>query len=572
MKKVGLNNKVVNFWLQALDQYQEWLSRAVVHRHYYEGRQWTAQEAAILAESGQPVITINHIWPKVNSLVGLLLQQRPCIRALPRGRHDAELASVATKVIRYIFEVNRLQTHLTPAFIDMVTVGLGWIDIRPSSVMTQEIIKLEYVPWTEVIWDPCSRQPDFSDARFVFRGKWIDEDILFQFFPAAKRVRDIAFQAATMQIPLLDNSLEWYDQRRKRLFVLECQYKEFAQRPCFWDGFQYVRYIPEVHDQALGMGIGRIVEAKIPIVKQVIFCGDYVLHEAELPYLHGNFTLVPFVAFRDFYGRPMGLVAQLEDTQNEINKRRSKVMHYLTAKRVIAEEGAITDPQLFMEELRRPDAFLTYRKGYQVQIESDLEIGAQHFELLKDSINEMTMISGIMPDFMGEPTNARTAAALRQRVLQSQTGVQMYYSAVERGIKQLAEMALALARQYYTTERVIQLTDEPEAIVLNEPVQLPDGRVSVRNSLAALRADIVVKVQPGGATERQEQLVQLVEMLKVLPPELMLMSMDVLIDAFDIPQKNELKQRWAMLIQQMQQQQAMMPAQTQQQKGGTKNE
>jgi len=125
-------------------------------------------------------------------------------------------------------------------------------------------------------------------------------------------------------------------------------------------------------------------------------------------------------------------------------------------------------------------------------------------------------------------------------------------------------MCLALARQYYTTERVIQLTDEPYAVVLNEPIPRPDGTIEVRNSLAKLRADIVVRVDPGGATQRQQELAQLVELLKIMPPELVAMSLDVLIDAFDIPQKAIIKQRFGQMMQvmaQRQQQQAEAPQQ-----------
>lgn len=555
-----VNPQIVGWLESALEQWMGWKGQASIERDYYEGRQWSAEEAAKLERIGQPVITVNHIYPKVNMLVGLLMQQKPTIKCLPRGREDAEIASIATKVIRYIWDVNNVQAKLAEAFTDMATVGVGWLEVRSSSVLGKDPIVVEYVPWDEVIFDPDSRQPDFSDARFIFRGRWVDEDVFREFFPDAQDI-DLSGNLGPSGLSslVLDSGFRFYDSRRKRVYVLEVQWKKFEDTLCYWDGLEVVPYEPSVHDEAVRANKGMVMEARIPRVYQAIIVGNWVVREGPMPYIHNDFTLVPFVAMRDRYGQPMGIVRFLKDMQDEINKRRSKVLHYLTAKRVIAEEGAIANPDEFMEELMRPDAFLTYRKGYQVKIESDLQLGAQHFELMKEAANEMTAISGIYPDFMGMPTNARTAAAIRARVLQSQTAIQRFFSALERGLKRVAELCLAMARQFYTGPRLIQLTDEPEAILLNEPVPREDGTVEVRNSLAKLRADIVVQVRQGGVTERQEQLVQLVELMKALPPEMIAFNLDILIDAFDVPQKEEIKKRvrayMALMAQQVQQQQ-----------------
>ena len=567
LQQFSSNTKVYGWWKTAVDAFDTWRTDALLDRYYYENRQWSDSDAAKLEKVGQPVITINHIYPKVNMLVGLLLQNRPTIVALPRGRDDAEVASIATKVVRYIFDVNNVNAKQAEAFTDMATTGIGWLEVRATSVLGKDPIAIDYVPWSEVLFDPLSRQPDLSDARFVWRGKWVDRDMVEEFFPESKDIFKAVgggphMSSAAYAMPGADDR-EWYDRRRERCFLLECQYKVFSKEQCYWDGTQVTKYVPHVHDQALALGIGKLTEARIPVVRQMFVLGDYILRDEELPYMHGNFTLVPFVAQRDYDGNPVGLVRYLRDMQDEINKRRSKVLHYLTAKRVIAEEGAVDDPDAFMAELARPDAFVEHRKGYNIEVQQDLELGAQHFQLMKEAADEMSTITGIYPDFQGIPTNARTGAAIRQRVMQSQTATQKYFSAVERALKTICESCLALARQYYTTQRVIQLTDEPYAIVLNEPVPDPTtGRIVVRNSLATLRADIVVKVEPGGQTQRQQELIQLVELLKTLPPEMVMMSLDVLIDAFDVPQKAIIKQRFQQMVaaaQQAQQQGQQQP-------------
>lgn len=553
LKSIDTNGMVYRWLQQSYQTWESWHSKAYVDRCYYEGAQWTTEEAAALKKSGQPVITVNHIWGKVNTMVGMLLQQRPTIRCLPRGKNDAELASVGTKVIRYVLEINKYRRVLSEVFTDVASVGIGWVDIQITNDLTKDPILLSYVPWDEMVIDPLSKQPDYSDARFVFRGKWVELDILKENYPKYKNEL-IKTKSSAVQFP--GQKFNWYDAEREMVFVIEAQYKTYGERDCFWDGVSAVKYIPEIHKDVIQRGIGRLINARIPIVRKMIIGGGYILEDGELPYLFGDFSFIPFIAYRDKDGNPFGIVKQLKDMQDEINKRRSKVLHYLTAKRVLAEEGAVDDPDEFMDELVRPDAFLTYNKGYDVNIEQDLELGAQHFQLMQEAANEMSSISGIYPDFSGMPTNARNASAIRQRVMQSQTAIQKLYSVMEMGIQRMAEHVLALVRQYYREERLIQLTDEPEAFFINETVQLEDGTIQMRNNLVELRGDIVVSVEGGGATERQEQLAQLVEMIKVLPPQVVMYSMDILLDAFDIPQKADLKQRYLMMMQMMQQQQA----------------
>ena len=337
-------------------------------------------------------------------------------------------------------------------------------------------------------------------------------------------------------------------------FVLECQYKTFEETEVIWDGLQAERYIPDLHDPLIEVGAVERKIMNIPVVRRAIVVAGTLVLDEPLPYTFQGFTYVPFIAHRRTAsgfdtGAPLSLVSIVKDIQDEINKRRSKTLHYLQAKRVIAPEGAIPNPDDFMEQLRRPDALLTVPRAFadQVRIEDDLSLSAQHFTLMQEAVNEMSLITGIYPDFLGQPTNARTGAALRVRILQSQNSVQRFFSALERGIKNIAERVLALAKQHYTQERIQQIVDY--FADFKTPVEFSQDVVQVRNTLASLRADIIVKVTQGGFTERQEQLVQLVELMKVLPPELVAMSIDVLIDAFDLPQKETIKERLALLIQ-----------------------
>lgn len=572
---MSIHEQLLDWFYNVVSVWEIWRHKAINHRAYYEGRQWSADEAAELERLGQPVITVNHLWSKVNSLVGLLLQQEPQIKCLPRGKHDAKVASVATSVIRYVFDINQTTDVLADVFLDMITAGIGWVDVRINPFLTYDPILIEYVPFDEVIFDPVARKPDFSDARFVFRGRWLEARLLTKYYPqAADKIEKLRLEARLTHTDPLnqmhhfgDRLHLWYNLEKDLVFVLEAQYRDVVEKEVVWDGVQAEPYDPELHDELVAQGVLSIRKMSIPEFRRAVFVAGELVSDEPLPWGFQGFSLIPFVAYRDVEGYPISLVQIVKDIQDEINKRRSKVLHYLQAIRVVAEEGAIADPDQFMEELRRPDALVWVRRGMNVQIQRDVELGAQHFQLMQEAINEMSLITGIYPDFVGQPTNARTGAALRVRILQSQNSVRKFFSAVERGVKQIAERVLALAKKFYTAERIMQLVDE--AVDFAQPLDQYEDAIQVRNTLSSLRADIIVKVRPSGLTEREEQLIQLVELLKSMPPELVAMSLDILIDAFDVPQKEEIKQRFkqliAMQMQQRQLEQLLAQAKLQQQ-------
>jgi len=569
----GVEDRLTGWFNSVLTVWDSWRQEAYRYREFYEGKQWTPEEKAELERLGQPVITVNHIWSKINSLVGLLLAQEPQIKCLPRGKHDAKVASVATSVIRYVFDINQVNSVLADVFLDMLTTGIGWVDVRVNPFLSYDPILIEYVPFDEVVFDPLARRPDLSDARFVFRIRWIERDLVIKHYPKAEKVikrmmkegelraggsvNGVASGVAGGVRGSFDRLALWFDMDRDMVLVVEAQFRDMQEEDVIWDGVQAEKYIPELHDELVRLGVVSVRRMVIPVYKRAVLIGGEVILIEDMPFSSQGFSLIPFVAYRRIDGLPLSLVSVVKDIQDEINKRRSKVLHYLQAVRVVAEEGAIVDPNQFMEELRRPDALLTFRRGMQVQIERDIEVGVQHFQLMQEAINEMSLITGIYPDFVGQPTNARTGVALRMRILQSQNSVQKYFSAMERGLKQIAERVLALVKQFYTPERIMQLVDETFDFGLGSGVEVKEDVIQVRNTLSSLRADIIVRVRPSGMTEREEQLVQLVELLKSMPPEFVMWSLDLLIDAFDIPQKEEVKKRFmALLAMQMQAQQA----------------
>ena len=556
MPKIRLLDRDDRFyvwWHQAVEHnatFRQWADKSYA---YYDGDQWSPEEKAELENVNQPAIVINHIRGKINYLVGLAAQQNISIRCTPRGKADSDLAFVASMVLEYIQEINDWRTADIYAFRDAVITGLGWIEARKSLTLFRDPIKIGWVDYREILTDPFAKSPTLDDARFLFRYRWLDEDQAIEMFPEAKRV--ISEVAGGVRTAPFDTALEylpgdivehWWDRQRRRVLLVELQYKQFEDCLVFWDGMRAQPYRSRYHDKAVRLGKGWVLKMRLPRVRVAFLVGPYVIFDEPSPYLHGRFWYIPYVSYRDRRGIPYGVVRNLIDPQDEINKRRSKALHYLTAKRVLAEEGAVDDPDRFMEELAMPDAFLTYRKGFQVQLENDLQLGKQHFEIMQDAANEMQFISGIFPDAFGQPTNARTGVALQTRTMNSQASLADIFSNRLTALKALGEIELGLAKQFYRPEFVAQIVDEnPQNLMADiRTTRTPEGEILLRNDIAALDADIKVEVS-SGASERQVALTQLVEVVKSMPPEAAVLMLDMIVDLSDVKDKDQIKARLA---------------------------
>ena len=172
-------------------------------RDYFDDIQHTAEEIAKLEKRGQPVVTDNRIKTKIDFLVGLEKQQRIDPRALPRTPKHEEDADGATR---------RCVTSPTPRTTTTSAPASGatcwWRAPAASASMSSRVassgygqgemeIKIDYVAWDRMFWDPHSSEPDFSDAGYLGIVIWMDFADALAKYPDGKEALDTTMASAT---------------------------------------------------------------------------------------------------------------------------------------------------------------------------------------------------------------------------------------------------------------------------------------------------------------------------------------------------------------------------------------
>lgn len=481
-------------------------------RDYYDGYQLTEEEIATLNARGQPPIVFNRIKPKIDALLGFERRMRSDVKAFPRTpRHEQEADSI-TDAIRFVLDDQRYDMKRSDVAENLFIEGAGALTVTVRHAKRGPEIVLNHVPWDRFYYDPYSRMRDFGDAKYMGVVVWMDADEAEEKFGEAAR--------ALVQ-ETLDNqdwsgetyddrpkSVTWLDAKRKRVRVCQHYYRERGK----W--------------------------------MHAIFCrGGYLMEPEPSPYLddEGNpeCCLLGVSAYIDRENNRYGVVRQMISPQDEINKRRSKALHYLNSRQVVAEEGAVPDVAAAKRELARPDGWVVKYPGMELTIGDPIQMASGEMQLLSEAKAEIDA-SGVHPALQGDvqAPSGRAVEALQQAGLAEMA---VLFDALRDWNWRVYRAVWNRIRQFWTAERWIRVTDDERNlrwVGLNVPqVDEFGAQVGVQNDVAQLDVDIILYDAPDSVNIQSEQYQMLTEMWKAAPDRI---PLEMVIQASTLRNKDQL--------------------------------
>lgn len=526
-------------WFEAAVQspsYVAWREEAQTAWDFYDGEQWTKDEIDALSEHGQPAIVINRIAAKVDNLAGSEVAGRT--RVIYRSRSgdagEEQQARVLSDLGLYVAERSEQALEVSAMFRAGLVCGIGWLDVGVEEA--EEGVRLfnRREDESTVVWDVLARRADLSDARFVARERWLEESDLVRLFPdksasvlaALKESGPLVqggFGASFAYSALRSDGVVYFDPARDVYRVVEMQYKETAKqwRVRLGDGRVVVTF--EKNDVAEMDGEVESV-ALVERIRVAYFAGDVLLDDRWLPYLHNDFTLIPFVYKRHKKdGRPYGVVRSAIDAQRELNKRRSKAMHLLNTAQIIADVDAVDDPSALAREAARPDGVILKRAGKDLRILRHTELAASQVQVMEQAGRDIQDVMGVFDESLGKESNAVSGVAIQQRQMAGAMNQMFAFDALRSVKKRLGGQILSMVRQYFTHEMVIMISDLMGAarqVVLNRVG--PDG--VVENDVRRGVFDVVVEEVRDVISGREHEARQLELLIKAgvpIPPRLL---------------------------------------------------
>lgn len=536
---------------------------------FYDGIQWDPADAQVLNDRGQMALVFNELAPMIDWIIGTERRTRVDWRVMPRTEDDVQLADIKTKALKYLSDVNRVQYNRSRAFSDAMKAGVGWLDSGVRDDPTAETIYNRVEDWRNVLWDSAGYELDLIDSRYLFRWRWVDEDIAVMMFP--DREAQIRMAVNDSQFNLADSEEDtWYtmdehlnatksgtlrasgvglgiDAKRRRVKLIECQFRKPVSTKIVGSGPMKGAFFDERDSalvNALGAGGGSIIDKNMMRVHVAVFTEGHLLSIGPSIFRHNRFSLTPVWAYRRGRDRlPYGPIRRVRDVQMDLNKRASKASWLMSTNQVIADEGATDDWENLREEAAAPDGLIIKKQGKEVTIRRDSEAAVGQIQLMTLNAQSIQKSAGVSQENMGRQTNAVSGEAIKARQLQGSVVTTELFDNLRLATQIDGEKQLSLSEQFMTEEKVIRLTGAKGAIEwvkLNQPEVQPDGTLRFINDITASMADFVVSEADYTGTLRQVMFESLNQMAGRLPPEVALRMLTMAMEFSDFPNKDEI--------------------------------
>lgn len=559
-------------WMRSAQKFEEeWRKGNQQNFEYLDGEQWSERERYTIESRGQQPTVINTILPTVDMVCAVASQQQADIQVVGRENSDENMATLLTALLKHVLDNCHYDYQEKIGIRESYIGGRSWFEI---GIFTDErgkdLIKVDHVPWENVYLDPFSRKPDASDARFIIKNKWLDRDVVKSLFPEAEQMIDSVFeddyhgQEYEAQINSTGRSDFYWDAKSNRVRVCECYYK----RP------------ERVKIKVLNEDTGKEQEKEIikDVLHYVIFSDEVILqgsateHSRNTPDLDIDaYPLVPMYCRRDRKGRPCGIVHNLIDLQDQINKLQSKFMWTLMSNRLIVEDGATDNIEQVREEYQRPDGVVKLNSGGLSKIRVDDKY--RDLSYMSNHLNFLLMteqrISGVNDSMLGlGGTNERSGVMQSTRISQGASMQTVMLENMFYARECVARVILKLIGRYYTDYRIMQVT-EPNGTRVNyefnkkeREVDPSTGEVQERvlhKIENVLYYDVILKRVAPFTNLKERQMQIFAEVLKTgtLPAEI---AGKIMLELSDLPNKQDLVMQMQG-IQQQQQEIANMQAQ-----------
>lgn len=426
-------------------------------RDYYDGvNQLDSETLKILNTRNQPPIVFNQVDLAVNGILGVVQSSPTDPRAWPRTPAAEDAADIATKLLRYMADVTKLDETKPEMAANLVIEGEVAVHIGVRSRRNKKTGEETILPTLllinpdEFFYDPTSRKIDFSDASYMGVSKWMNiKDLRAKY---GERLEDIGDPSGgnggilgisdTQDRP---QNIWWTDPKNKRVMVVELYYYEM-------DAYGDKEWL------------------------RTVFCATGVLEHDVAGYHddHGE-SICPIQAVScgiDRKNNRYGLVRGMIDAQDEINARRSRGLYMINNNRVQKNDPTgvypDVDPQLVQDAAAKADGVLP--PGYQLIPNNDM---AQGQALLLNDARDFISRRAASPAVLGRVDEAVSG---RAKLVDQQAG--------------LTELALTLARlgdlenriyrhfwfaaqEFMDAPMMINITgdaDTVEHIMVNQPI------------------------------------------------------------------------------------------------------
>lgn len=583
-----LLGRLEDWWVEAREAHADNRREMMIDADYYDSIQWRADDAAILLERGQAPLTFPIIKQMCDWIIGTERRTRIDWDVLPRKDEDVEVASVKKSVMKFIGDINGAGWERSQQFADTVKVGVGWTEECYNNDRFEEPVTVRYQDWKGLWWDPYSRSITMRDCRYITRAKWLDLDYAIAMFPDRKeelQSRAVDSLDSTMEMLVLETSLPqmFYNtpnpfatgsttglfglygsavvaqKPRRRVLGLETWYRRAVNVPMLLGDSDTSDMSGKPFDPAdasqqaaLSRGVVSLVDSVTEQMWCALWTPGALLRVYQTPYAHRDFPFTPAWGYRRHRdGMPYGAIRPARDSQDEYNKRRSKILFDLSTNQVVYTADAMdaADEDRNLEEAKRPDGEIKLKAGKmeEFKIDRGADRVAGQVEMLAEAKQNIYESSGVTRENTGSSTADQSGRAILAKQQQGSVTTAELFDNYRQAIQISGQKTLSNCERFLSMPKIVRITGADGALQwlkINQPSFDPaTGQVNWDNDITASQADFIVDETDYRETVRMAMSEMLFELIGRLPPQMAMALLDIAVDITDLPMKRRIAAR-----------------------------
>lgn len=485
-----LATEVWKGWRESQDHLTKWREAAAESYDFIAGVQWTDEEVRLLTDQLRPVITFNRVAPVINAVLGYEINSRQAVTYLPRTIEDTGPAQVETEAASYFREACDAEDEETDQFNDALVCGLGWTEHRIDYDENPEgMLDVDRVDPMEMGYEPSAIRRNLSDAKRIYRGRWIDKKRAKEMWPdhdfdgadTMHNPREDADVNEPIQVPenawYKSNAVgSQYQRRRGKVFILEMQYFE---RKAFYSAInpqsgQMEDISSEAHTKLQKMlkdtGLPPLQSVK-RTKKEFRRCfvhGPTTLEDGVSP-CPDRFTYQCITGFRD-RNRNLwfGLVQAMKDPQRWANKWLSQQLHLINSNakgRTWYEDGAFENQAQVEKDMAKPGAVMKIEAGFfeKVKTEPPVQLPNNSFQLMEYAIASVRDTTGVNVELLGLADRDQPGILEQQRKQSAMAILAPLFDAKRHYMKEAGRLTLFFIQKYLSDGRLIRIVGDGQA-------------------------------------------------------------------------------------------------------------
>lgn len=554
----------------------EWRAESDKQADYYDGNQLDAATLEALREHDLGPLQDNLIKPTIDSVLGIEVKTRTDWTATADDEEHADLALVISAKLKEVERETRADRAIADAYAGQLKAGFAAVEVSRNSNPHDYPYRVNYIHRREIFWDFRSQKPDWSDARYIIRKRWLDVDIAAAYFPeyadlirlAIGKWESFGFErefANNSNIELLQRGMdterrsrieddEWRSAERRRCAIYEVWYRTYERVTTVRlnDG-RVLDFDPKNKVMAAAVASGHL-KPQVGVTDKMrcaYFVGphrvaDYATGKRHCPY-------IPFYGYReDLTGIPYGLIRQMIPMQDEINARRAKLMWLLSSRRTLVDDDALATAYNshgdVTREVARANAYIVLnanrRNPEGIRVDDNLQQADKQTQVLAEMKAAFPQVAGVYQAMLGEPTSTTANSAMQTLIdqgAQTLAEINDNYNYARRIVGERLKELILEDLAGVPGKATVDTGVSKKTVQYNQPATDElTGEQYLQNDITKANIKIALAETPQTPSYRQQQFTMLAEVTRSLTPELQAVVAPFLLEASDLPNRKKL--------------------------------